>query len=129
MKCLLIIAHGSRKQTSNDEVRVLTERIADKTTQQYDKVRCAFLELALPSMPDTIDQCITEGAREIIILPYFLAAGRHVVKDIPEQVTTVKQFNPDIKIYIAPHLGSMSEIADLMAMQARITAELINLEG
>ena len=67
MKSLLVIAHGSRRQASNDEVRFLTGRIADKAGNKFDIVKSAFLELAEPSIPDGIQQCVEEGAEEIIV--------------------------------------------------------------
>ncbi len=115
MKSLLIIAHGSRRQTSNDEVRALTQRIATETGDGFDIVDCAFLELAEPSIPDGIQQCIQQGANEVIVLPYFLSAGRHVVEDIPNEVAQAQQQNPDVCIHIAPYLGSIDAMARIMA--------------
>lgn len=118
MKSLLIIAHGSRRHASNDEVRALTERIAGKTARHFDVVHCAFLELAQPSIPDGIQQCVAQGARDILILPYFLSAGRHVVEDIPKEVEQTQALYANVRIHIAPYLGSLDTIAGLMATQA-----------
>lgn len=119
MKSLLIIAHGSRRSASNDEVRELTTRIADIAKQEFKHVQCAFLELAEPSIPDGITQCVEKGASEIIVLPYFLSAGRHVSEDIPADVNLSREKYPDVCITIAPYLGSMTQIARLMAEQAK----------
>lgn len=119
MKSLLIVAHGSRRQASNDEVRALTDRIAGKAGQDFQHVQSAFLELAEPSIPDGIVECIEKGAKEITVLPYFLSAGRHVAEDIPNEVASVSGNYPDVDIKIAPYLGSMDQIADLMLEQSR----------
>ena len=84
MRALLVVAHGSRRVASNDEVRQLTDELRAAAGDEYAQVECAFLELAQPSIPDGIDCCVAEGATEVVILPYFLSAGRHVAKDIPE---------------------------------------------
>ena len=47
---------------------------------------CGFLELAEPSIPDGIQRCIDAGATEVVVVPYFLSAGRHVSEDIPAEV-------------------------------------------
>ena len=117
MKSLVIVAHGSRRQASNDEVRDLSSRIENITGQQFRKVKAAFLELAEPSIPNGIQQCIDEGAEEIVVFPYFLSAGRHVVEDIPSEIDIARKSNPEIKIEIAPYLGSMDGIVDLIAAQ------------
>ena len=123
MKSLLVIAHGSRRQASNDEVRFLTGRIADKAGNKFDIVKSAFLELAEPSIPDGIQQCVEEGAEEIIVLPYFLSAGRHVAEDIPGEIEAMSIKFPDVRITTAPYLGAVDEIADLMVEQAKTSLQ------
>ena len=105
LKSLLIIAHGSRRESSNEEVRQLVTRIAGQQQSGFDDVSAAFLELATPSIPDGLEACIERGAEEVVVFPYFLAAGRHVVEDIPEQVIPVKDKYPKVTVRIAPHLG------------------------
>ncbi len=117
MKSLVIVAHGSRRQASNDEVRELSSQIEAITGQKFQKVKAAFLELAEPSIPDGIQHCIDEGAKEVIVFPYFLSAGRHVIEDIPAEVEIARKSNPGINIEIVPYLGSMDRIVDLIATQ------------
>ena len=118
MKSLLVIAHGSRRQASNDEVRQLVDRIAGKAGDNFDHIGAAFLELAEPSIPDGIRTCVEKGSNEIIVLPYFLSAGRHVVEDIPGEVDSVRGEFPDVCINVIPYLGSLDAIADIMLEQA-----------
>jgi sirohydrochlorin ferrochelatase len=121
MKSLLIIAHGSRRQASNDEVRQLSEKIAGETSE-FDLVDCAFLELADPSIPQGLENCIERGAREVVVMPYFLAAGRHVAEDIPEEVAPVREKYQDIKISITPHLGASSAMTNAVLKLATTEA-------
>lgn len=114
MKALLVVAHGSRRAESNDEVRALTARIREQAGARFGMVECAFLELAEPSIPDGIECAIRNGAEEVVVLPYFLSAGRHVVKDIPEQVRAKQGEHPRVKIILAPHLGAAQGIAGTM---------------
>jgi sirohydrochlorin ferrochelatase len=113
MKSLLIVAHGSRKQSSNDEVRSLAQGINIDETE-YDFVECAFLELAEPSIPDGLERCIERGAHEIVVMPYFLAAGRHVSEDIPKEVSPVIEKYRDVQIRITPHLGASPRMTDII---------------
>lgn len=118
MQALLVVAHGSSRAESNDEVRQLTDQLADKAKSMYPIVRCGFLELAEPSIPEGIEQCIQAGATEVVILPYFLSAGRHVVTDIPNEVRGKQDAYPGIKIRIAPYLGASAQVTDLLLKQA-----------
>jgi sirohydrochlorin ferrochelatase len=103
---LLIVAHGSRRAASNDEVRDLAERVRDLRSPGIDHVEAAFLELAEPSIPDGLARCVALGAREIIVFPYFLAEGTHVAVDIPEAVESFRTEHPDVTLRLTRHLGA-----------------------
>lgn len=111
---LLIVAHGSRRPQSNTEVKQLTQIIREKACSKYLSISHAFLELADPSISDAIDQCVEQGAKEVLLLPYFLSAGRHVQQDIPEEVAKKQAQYPQLKIQIATYLGASDAIADIM---------------
>ena len=115
MKALLLVAHGSRRDTSNDEVRKLTERLRIRAADQFGQVECAFLELAQPSIPEGIRKCAMAGAGEVVVVPYFLSAGRHVLEDIPAEVATGRQQNPELDIRVTAHLGAAEGIVRLLA--------------
>ena len=120
MKALLIVAHGSRRVESNDEVRELIVQMRQRAGNEYGDVRCAFLELAEPSIPDGIVQCVAQGVTEVVVLPYFLSAGRHVAKDIPELVAQAQAKVPHVKVRIAPYLGLSAALVDvLLGMAAK----------
>lgn len=105
-KHLLLIAHGSRRQASNDEVRQLAERVAAQRGPDIDAVEVAFLELAEPSIPEGLARCVAGGATEIVVFPYFLAAGTHVVSDIPEAVDAFRTEYPQVRVRLTSHLGA-----------------------
>ncbi len=117
MKALLIVAHGSRREASNEEVRALGEAVAALPDNAFDRVGCAFLELAEPSIPDGLLQFIEAGATEITVAPYFLSAGRHVSEDIPAEVDKVKSAYPHITVRIAPYLGASAAMPALLLAQ------------
>ncbi|MGB5604385.1 MAG: CbiX/SirB N-terminal domain-containing protein [Gammaproteobacteria bacterium] len=119
MNALLLVAHGSRLEQSNDEVSLLSDKLRASCHDDYTIVRTGFLELATPSIPDGIEQCISDGATRITVLPYFLNSGRHVVEDVPEIVADVSKQHPDIEIVVAPHLGASSLMVDLLIDSAK----------
>jgi len=106
MPSLLIIAHGSRRAASNDEVRALAEVVRAQPNQAYDHVETAFLELAEPSIPDGLKALAARGATEIVAFPYFLAAGTHVAQDIPEAIAEFTAAQPAVNVRLTPHLGA-----------------------
>lgn len=116
MKALIVVAHGSRRSASNDEVRELVAQL-EHHDHSFDIVLAAFLELAEPLIPDGIRHSIEQGATNVVVMPYFLSAGRHVVEDIPADVDIVKKEYPDIPIRIAPYIGSADQMGILLLQQ------------
>ena len=119
MKALLVVAHGSRRAESNDEVRRLTECLSAQANGTYDQVQCAFLELAEPSIPDGLRSAIHAGAEQVTVVPYFLSAGRHVVTDIPAEIDVVRKESPNVDIVLAPYLGAAAGLTELLLQQAQ----------
>ena len=117
-KALIIVAHGSRKASSNEEVRALGEKVKSLQDKHYAYIMTAFLEVTNPSLEESILSYIDKGISEIVILPYFLASGNHVTRDIPEVVEKVQVSYPQVKITLKEHIGSASGMVSLLSEMA-----------
>lgn len=117
MKALLIVAHGSRRKESNDEVRRLAKRIDENSGPAFDLVTSAFLEISSPQIDSAVADLVDEGATEIKVFPYFLAAGTHVVNDIPKILDEEKSNYPAVDFETLPHLGALQGISTLILNQ------------
>jgi sirohydrochlorin ferrochelatase len=118
MKALVLIAHGSRRKASNQEVQNLADRLRHAATDRFQLIETGFLELADPSIPEAIESCIASGATSVVVVPYFLAAGRHVTEDIPQIVEPVAQRHPQVTIQIAEHIGMSDAMTRLILESA-----------
>ena len=114
MNALLIVAHGSRRNESNEEVNVLSNKVRERFSKKFPIIRSAFLELADPLIPEGLQQCIDDGACSIDVLPYFLNSGRHVTEDIPKIVNKFSEGTP-VEINITPHIGSSVMLIDIFS--------------
>jgi sirohydrochlorin ferrochelatase len=123
MKALLLIAHGSRRQSSNDEIRSLALALKNQHTTEFEIVDCAFLALTTPGISEQIDKLIALGADEVVLLPYFLAAGNHVVKDLPEFVDQAQNKYPNAKFALTKHIGISQEMLPLIMSFASSVTE------
>ena len=111
MKAVLVISHGSHSAQTVDEIKSLIAKL--KKTRPELIIEYAFLEIAIPSIPDGIRNCITKGAQEVRVVLNFLNAGKHVDVDIPRIVgETQKQFL-NVKMSISKPVGQHSKIVDL----------------
>lgn len=111
MKALLIIAHGSRRKAANDEIANVANQVSQLQSNGYDIVIHAFLEFAKPNIASGISQCVESGATEVTVVPYFLAAGSHVVRDIPTELSSCRKKHPELTINLSQHFGVMDSTA------------------
>lgn len=111
MKALLIAAHGSRKPAANAEIAALAAAIAEIAAGRFDRVESAFLQLSDPLIPEVIQRLVAAGADEIVVFPFFIAAGSHVRTDIPTIVDEACKAHPGVRFRVAPHLGALDGIA------------------
>mgnify|MGYP003590820116 FL=1 len=123
MQALVIVAHGSRREASNQEIRALAQQVQQLGQHPYAWVSCAFLELAEPSIPDGIQQAIEQGASNITIMPFFLSAGRHTVEDVPALVRAKQAEYPQIPMRLAPYLGVSPLMPMLIANAAQAACQ------
>jgi cobalamin biosynthesis Co2+ chelatase CbiK len=114
LKQLLIIAHGSRRESSNEEVRILAEKVGAKLKLAVDDIKVAFLELASPSIDEALSDCFNNGIKEVVVLPYFLSGGVHVINDIPDEIQAVLNKWPTKTITVLPHIGASEAMVNLI---------------
>ena len=119
MTALLLIAHGSRKDAANAEIVALAKRIARLGARDFERVEAAFLELVEPGIEQGIGNLAAAGASRIVVLPYFLAEGNHVARDIPEVLEDMRHRFPDLDLRLAPYIGQADAMADLALVCAR----------
>lgn len=86
---VILFGHGSRLASANDHLRAIAERF--RASGQFPLCEAAFLELTSPSMSEAAQVLVARGARRLVVVPYFLAIGRHVAKDIPLLVQETRQ--------------------------------------
>lgn len=114
MNCLIIAAHGSRKKESNLEVADLTKRLSNKVTGSFAMVEHAFLQFADPLLENKIDELAKKGAAKIVIFPFFIGSGSHILADIPLLVKKAQLTHGHIEFKVTRHLGKIEEIEDVI---------------
>lgn len=115
MKGLIVLAHGSRVAASNDEIRQIARALTARVADRYGWGAAAFLELAEPSLGAALAMAAAAGCREVVVLPYFLAAGSHVSRDLPALVREQQRVHPGLEIRLHDHVGKLPGVLDLLA--------------
>lgn len=123
VSAVLLIAHGSRHQPANDELRELARRIAGR--EGHAIVEPCFLELAEPDIPAGGGRCVERGAGVVLMVPYFLSAGVHLLRDLTAARDALGRRFPAVEFRLGLPLGPHPLLDALVA--ARI-GELVRRE-
>jgi sirohydrochlorin cobaltochelatase len=85
------------------------------------------MELCQPGLPETIAACVADGAREVVVVPYFLHHGNHLRDDIPALLRAALAAHPGLVIRCGGPLGYDDAMVDLLlrrCAQAQTAAPL-----
>jgi len=106
-KAVILIAHGSRRQQTAQEMDLLSEQLQKETP---DRLICsAYMELQKPTLKESIESAASQGIRDIEILPLFFFTGKHMIEDIPQQVQECRNEYKDCSIVLLPCIGKSPE--------------------
>lgn len=121
MEIIIIAGHGSPKKEANNLEHV-TKLLHNMIHPGCGKncVRPGYLQFAQPDIMEAIKCCVQDGARKIIIHPYFLMSGMHVTSDIPGIIKEAGEAFPDVEFIYTEPLGIHSKLAQIV--QERIQA-------
>lgn len=120
MKGILVLAHGSRKNNTIDTMNEILTMIKEKNKDVY--IENAYMELATPLLPDSLEKMVNNGIDDIVIIPYFLFEGLHIQSDIPEEIEQFCAQYPNVKVKLGNTLGADPRLADILC--ERIASEL-----
>ena len=114
---VLLIAHGSRRPEANHDLVQLAELLIAR--RDYEIVEVSYLELTTPTILDGGRACAARGASKVLMLPYFLSAGVHVVTDLKEFQKQLAEEFPQIEFILCPHLGLHPLMADIVVARVQ----------
>jgi len=117
MTAILLIAHGSRHEPANADLRRMAADLAE--SGDYPIVEPAFLELAEPDIPTAGLRCVSRGASRVLLVPYFLSAGVHLIRDLTAARDTLSACHPGVAFLLGAPLGPHSLLQDLVMQRVR----------
>ncbi|GAB4177400.1 MAG: CbiX/SirB N-terminal domain-containing protein [Geothermobacteraceae bacterium] len=120
---ILLMGHGSRIAEANDALREVAGWVQEETGCPI--VEVAFRELHQPDIQAGIDACVAAGAGRILLYPYFLFAGAHVLHDLPEEIEAAKQRYPHLEMVLGKPLGVHRKLAEVVCERIDETVSAI----
>jgi sirohydrochlorin ferrochelatase len=110
---ILLMAHGSRIPEANSAVNEVAAMV--KEMAGFDVVEVSFRENHSPNIQNGIDACVVQGAGRILLVPYFLYMGAHVLEDLPAEIEEAKLRHPGIEMAMGKPLGIHRKLAEIVA--------------
>ena len=118
---ILIVGHGSRREEANQDVREAARQIGLRG--DFPLVSAAFLEITRPTIREGFAALIAQGARHIIVHPYFLSPGRHTRGDIPVEVRAAASLYDAVSYRITEPLAAHRLVIEASIERIRETVD------
>ncbi len=118
---VIILGHGSRGGGNDAAVKRIVA--ATRESVSSDIVEYAYLQYTQPTPEEAVDRCIQQGAKKIVIVPYFMQAGVHVTRDIPALIEKMKKRHPTVDIGVTDYIGAHPLMEQIVADLIRKSRE------
>lgn len=110
---IILFAHGSRDPHWRAPIEAVASRIRE--LEPASLVRCSYLELCKPTLPEAASELIADGAKRIRVFPLFLGVGKHAREDMPELVAQIRAAHPHVQVELLPAVGESRQLTELIA--------------
>lgn len=118
---LIYLGRGFREESSKKEfnkqfelfIKLSNDNKDPSQKFSKDNALTCFVDLSNPSLGDALAEAIARDAKRIVIVPHLLFFGR-LLENIETQLKLVRKKNHDIRIDLAPPLGSDKLIFDII---------------
>ena len=97
---VILLAHGSSDKRWCNTI----EQLSAPTLQSIPNAVIAYMELSPPSMEQVVAKAAAAGCKHFIVIPLFLAAGRHLRTDVPKKIEAL-QACLGVQIELLPPVG------------------------
>ena len=108
---IIVLAHGSKIISGTEDLHKIVDMVRE--IGRYDVVEAAFLQLASPSLSESIKKFTQRRIKKIVIMPLLLFSGNHVLKDIPRTIEAERAVYPDVTFVMTKNIGPDMRIAQI----------------
>lgn len=108
---ILLVGHGSREKSGNDEIFTFAERWRKRQPQW--RIEVCFIEFSEITMSEGLRRAAT-GAQRVMVIPLILNAAGHVKMDIPQAIDSARLNFPQVQFLYAPHLTACDQILSIV---------------
>lgn len=110
---IILFAHGSRDPLWRLPIEAVAQAIEARDATAL--VRCAYLELCTPSLPEAATDLVAQGAEKIRVFPLFLGVGKHAREDLPQGMAQIQTEHASTTFELLPSAGEFAQLTALLA--------------
>ncbi len=111
-RALILLGHGSRAAGAVDDMEKVASRLKERL--DYDIVEICQMSGKGALFPEIFDRCMDQGATAVLVLPYFLHRGVHMLIDVPRMMREKANKFPGVKVVLGTNLGFDEAIVDIV---------------
>jgi sirohydrochlorin ferrochelatase len=119
-RAVVLVGHGSLQPGAGAAMVHLAERACDAGLAPI--VRAGYLNYSQPAFAEVLEQCVDEGATEVVVQPYFLIPGKYVRQDLAQLLEAARSRYPRLDLWLAQPFGDHPALAQLLLKRASATS-------
>ncbi len=119
---VILLGHSSRIKGAGKQMERVAAQL--KETQKYDLVETCYLSRLGPHFPEVFEGIAAQGAKKVVVIPYFLHGGMHILLDIPEMMQEVVAAYPDVNVILGKNLGFDALLVELVNKRIEESASM-----
>ncbi len=121
-EAIILLGHGSRVSGAAEDMNRVAARLKDK--YGYAMVETCSMSRLGPRFPEIFERCVARGVKKVVVVPYFLHSGLHLVLDIPQMLQEKAREFPDVEIVFGKNLGFDEALVDLVEKRIQESVSL-----
>ncbi len=105
---IILFAHGARDPDWAAPFNIIRQQV--QAARPDAQVELAFQDFMTPTLDGAVAQCAARGARQLVLVPLFMAQGGHLKQDLPRMVGKLREQHPQLELRVTPAIGDAPEI-------------------
>lgn len=100
---VILMGHGSRVPDASKGMEEVATRL--RQSGEFDIIETCYMSRLGVRFPEVFAKCVQQGAKKVILIPYFLHLGLHMRLDIPTMMKEEADKYPDVELVFGKNLG------------------------
>jgi cobalt/nickel transport system ATP-binding protein/precorrin-8X/cobalt-precorrin-8 methylmutase len=119
---VILMGHGSRVPGADSGM----EEVARGIGKRFENVmvRTCSMSMLGPRFGEVLKECVADGVKKVVVIPYFLHYGAHMKEDIPAILFEKACLYPSVRIIMGKNLGFDEKLIDLVVKRIRESESL-----